>query len=281
MALISKPNTFSAGGIVIASEHNENFDTLYNEINGQLSDANISASANIADTKLGSITTAGKVAFSAFTVASQAQGDVIYYSGSAWARLGAGTSGQFLKTQGAAANPVWAATSVESSGLPDGTVIKVVRAQDQTARTLTHSGNAWGVDSSKPQITEGAPYSNISASITASATSNILLIEVEVQGPASTGNGGALYIALFKDSGADAIAVAGQAHSDDSSASGYIHKATLNFSENPADTSSHTYSVRVQRGASTNNPTVNQVSDGSTFSNLLVSSVTITEIKAS
>ena len=37
------------------------------------------------------------------------QGDVIYGSGTdAWARLGAGTSGQFLKTQGAGANPVWA-----------------------------------------------------------------------------------------------------------------------------------------------------------------------------
>jgi len=43
------------------------------------------------------------------TVASQAQGDIIYASSaSAWARLGPGTSGQFLKTQGAAANPIWA-----------------------------------------------------------------------------------------------------------------------------------------------------------------------------
>jgi hypothetical protein len=40
---------------------------------------------------------------------SEAQGDVLYYNGSAWARLAAGTSGYFLKTQGAAANPVWAA----------------------------------------------------------------------------------------------------------------------------------------------------------------------------
>ena len=41
------------------------------------------------------------------------QGDVIYGSGTdAWARLGAGTSGQFLKTQGAGANPVWADAGV-------------------------------------------------------------------------------------------------------------------------------------------------------------------------
>jgi len=36
------------------------------------------------------------------------QGDILYRNGSANARLGAGTSGYFLKTQGAGANPAWA-----------------------------------------------------------------------------------------------------------------------------------------------------------------------------
>jgi len=36
------------------------------------------------------------------------QGDVLYYGGSGLARLAAGTSGYFLKTQGGSANPVWA-----------------------------------------------------------------------------------------------------------------------------------------------------------------------------
>ena len=36
-----------------------------------------------------------------------AQGDILYLDGSGLAKLGAGTSGQFLKTQGASANPVW------------------------------------------------------------------------------------------------------------------------------------------------------------------------------
>ena len=43
------------------------------------------------------------------TITSGAQGDVLYYNGSAWVNLGAGTSGHFLKTQGTGANPVWAA----------------------------------------------------------------------------------------------------------------------------------------------------------------------------
>ena len=37
-----------------------------------------------------------------------AQGDVLYYNGTNWVNLGPGTSGLFLKTQGAGANPVWA-----------------------------------------------------------------------------------------------------------------------------------------------------------------------------
>ena len=36
-----------------------------------------------------------------------AQGDIVYRNASGLAKLGAGTSGQFLKTQGTGANPVW------------------------------------------------------------------------------------------------------------------------------------------------------------------------------
>jgi len=52
MSLITKGFVFTAGNTIVASEHNTNFDTLYNEINGGLTNANISASASIANTKL-------------------------------------------------------------------------------------------------------------------------------------------------------------------------------------------------------------------------------------
>lgn len=171
--------------------------------------------------------------------------------------------------------------AINTAGMPVGTVLQFQRAQDQTARTLTHSGSAWAADNSKPQITEGAPYSQLSKAITASATTNVLLIEAEVQGPGSTGNGGNLQIALFKDSGADALCLSAQSHSDDSSASGYNHKATFRYSENPADTSEHTYSVRVQLGGTTGDPKVNQNSAGNNFGNTFISSLQITEFKAS
>ena len=42
------------------------------------------------------------------TTTSTTQGDLVYRDGSGLQRLGAGTSGHFLKTQGTGANPVWA-----------------------------------------------------------------------------------------------------------------------------------------------------------------------------
>ena len=51
-----------------------------------------------------------RVAIKQLTTPSEAQGDVLYFDGSVWTRLPAGTAGQQLTTQGAGANPIWAAT---------------------------------------------------------------------------------------------------------------------------------------------------------------------------
>jgi hypothetical protein len=48
-------------------------------------------------------------------IGSAAQGDILYRGASGWARLGAGTSGFFLKTQGTGANPAWAAAGAFGS----------------------------------------------------------------------------------------------------------------------------------------------------------------------
>jgi hypothetical protein len=45
------------------------------------------------------------------------QGDVIYFNGTDWVALGPGTSGHFLKTNGAGANPAWAAASASDAEL--------------------------------------------------------------------------------------------------------------------------------------------------------------------
>ena len=48
---------------------------------------------------------AGAVSGAKIAFGSDAQGDITYHNGSIWTRLGAGTSGQVLQTQGAGANP--------------------------------------------------------------------------------------------------------------------------------------------------------------------------------
>ena len=61
------------------------------------------------------------------------QGDILYRDGSGLQRLGAGTSGYFLKTQGTGANPVWAEAG--------GTVEKVTILQDSTRVNVSDSAN--------------------------------------------------------------------------------------------------------------------------------------------
>lgn len=52
MALVTKQYTFSNGATIVAAEHNTNFDDLYNDYNGNITDANIKSNAAIGNTKL-------------------------------------------------------------------------------------------------------------------------------------------------------------------------------------------------------------------------------------
>jgi len=74
MSLVSKPYTFSSGATIIAAEHNANFDTLYNDYNGNISNVNVANNAAIHESKLDLSTIAqdidftGTVSFTAATV---------------------------------------------------------------------------------------------------------------------------------------------------------------------------------------------------------------------
>lgn len=74
-------------------------------------------------------------------VGSAAQGDILYRDSSSWARLGAGTSGQYLKTNGTGANPSWATATAPTtyllfnSAIPSGTSYTV----NSTTITGTYS----------------------------------------------------------------------------------------------------------------------------------------------
>jgi hypothetical protein len=79
---------------------------LVNEVSGQGYISN-DVRPFVKPTYIGS---ASQVAANLFIpwIASPVQGDIAYFNGTAWARLPAGTSGFFLETQGASANPQWA-----------------------------------------------------------------------------------------------------------------------------------------------------------------------------
>lgn len=70
-------------------------------------------------------------------VGSAAQGDILYRGASTWARLGAGSDGQFLKTQGAAANPVWAAVSGAAGGTVTSVSVVTANGVSGTVATAT------------------------------------------------------------------------------------------------------------------------------------------------
>lgn len=52
MSIIAIPNTFTVGAVIIASQHNSNFSTIYSDYNGNITDANIAPAASLSYSKM-------------------------------------------------------------------------------------------------------------------------------------------------------------------------------------------------------------------------------------
>lgn len=101
------PADYTASGTSLTTPTLVSGDEMYALFYGRATET-----VNPPDSSVSSAKLANDAVTAPKTDLSIVQGDVIYGSGTdAWARLGAGTSGQFLKTQGAGANPVWADAS--------------------------------------------------------------------------------------------------------------------------------------------------------------------------
>jgi len=197
--------------------------------------------------------------------AAGAQGEVMYSSGTVLTHLAVGTSGQFLKTQGAAANPVWA--TVNQDQTQAGSIVQIVNTQSGAVATGT---TAMPKDDTIPQNTEGDEYMTLA--ITPGATDNNLIIEVICYLAVSTT--GTAIAALFQDSTAGALAVG----IVDNGETGLMNPVVIKHYMAAGTTSATTFKVRGGNttGATT---TFNGAAGARLFGGITISSITITEIK--
>lgn len=148
---------------------------------------------------------------------SFSQGDVIYHNGSNLVRLAAGTSGHFLKTQGAGANPVWAAATATLADADYGDIV------------VSSTGTVWTVDNLA--ITSGKLASN--AVTTAKITdANVTLAKIanaaansRLVGSGASGSGAA-YAELDVGAGLTIASTTLQSTSERRLASGYASVGT-------------------------------------------------------
>jgi hypothetical protein len=94
---------------------------------------------------------------------SSTQGTVLYRGASSWSALATGTSGQFLQTQGAAANPQWASVSGVISGLTTNALVNAASSTSVATPSATTTLDSSGNISTPGSVTTGAGSSTAGA----------------------------------------------------------------------------------------------------------------------
>lgn len=260
MALITKPNTFTAGTTAVASEVNSNFDTIYNDYNGNIGSSNLASNLALPDTQLAQITTASKVSGAAITsLTAVPSGAGVLPT----ANLGSGTADSTTFLRG---DQSWTTVTNTVSNAVSGSII-------QTVNTITGAVSSGStvipIDDTIPQITEGDQV--MSKAVTPNNASNLLRIDVVANFGNSTGD--IVVVALYQDSSADAIAC-----SFTSTTAGGVRSMSFTHYMTAGTTSSTTFKVRIGGAAGTT--TFNGVGGSRYMGGVLASSITIHEIKA-
>lgn len=162
-------------------------------------------------------------------------------------------------------------SALTSSALPAGTVIQVVETQSGTYSSA--GSTAIPFDNSTPQqSTEGNALASLNTSITPSSASNILLIIAKANIATVTSANTA--VALFQDSTEDALAVTANIGQDSSP-----NQYTIIYKMTAGTTSSTTFKLKAGTNGG-NAIHLNGNTSGSLFNSLLISSMTIIEVKA-
>lgn len=125
------------------------------------------------------------------SVFGSAQGSILFRDLTLWNDLAPGTSGQFLKTQGAGANPVWAAAP--------GKVAQIVETGTSAAATTP---TTIPLDDTLPQSGEGGEFMTLAITPTVSTNRLLIIVRASLSPSANAWVIGA----LFKDTEANARA---------------------------------------------------------------------------
>tara|TARA_E500000305_G_C4013947_1_gene234446 strand:- start:1007 stop:1678 length:672 start_codon:yes stop_codon:yes gene_type:complete len=161
-------------------------------------------------------------------IASGTDGELITWDASGNpAAVGAGTSGHFLKSQGAGSVPVFAEVS--------GGLVQTAYVLEGSTTTTTA---ALPIDTSIPQISEGGEIMTLA--ITPTSASNKLIIHVHANVGTSDTGGAAVAAALFQDSTANALCVGHK----ESNGSNELNFIDFSFAMTAGTTSSTTFKVR-------------------------------------
>lgn len=295
MALITKDYTFSTGATILASEHNTNFDTLYNAFNGNIDNANIKSGAAISLAKLSlsdDITMTGDWNFTSAATTD----DIVTLTGDSLTTGSAlkvdsnssSTSTRNLveiinnhsdaddtvclliqqdgddyaidcgttgKIRGEGTNITWAGKSVQ--------VVNTITGAVATGSTVIP------LDDTIPQITEGDEYMTLA--ITPTSATNKLKIEVILNGSNSAATTNT--IALFQDATAGALAAISQRQDGN----GGSQTMVLTHYMDAGTTSATTFRVRVGAAASATY-TFNGSGGTRLMGGKMASSITITEV---
>ena len=99
------------------------------------------------------------------TLGSYAQGDVLYRNSTGWVLLAPGTSGQFLETLGAAANPTWATVTIPSYTAGAGIAVTsgVISISPQVSVALGGTGLTAGVSGGMPYFASNSAMASSAA----------------------------------------------------------------------------------------------------------------------
>lgn len=232
---------------------------IVTECNGKLDNTNLAADAGIVDTKLGTISTAGKVEGGALTELDEIP------SGAGIipvANLGSGTP--------SAATALLGDGSWGTFPAADGMVVQVVT---KTSTTATSADTVIALDNSKPQISEGTEI--LSQAFTPKSATNILRIDISI--PCTTVGTARVIGALFVGSTADSLAAATEHSGSDES----LQQLNFTYTTVAGSTDARTYTVRV--GTTSGTIYVNKTSAiaSSVLGGLSTAYMIITEIKAS